>query len=247
MDQPTEKESIKPEEVKFPYITLGMARSTISLLFYSSIALALTSIILAIGFSMSINRKPWVIMNTPDGFLEVSVGRAKIMRSDVERFLNFVIPNIYGTLNGEAPGLSKIRGMVNENIIIQQEKELEATRNQLRAEGISQFAIVTGINPETLVINRERNFVYVEALGTIVLTKENRSKRTDVQWRCLMYIVEPTDALISETAAGKIAGNRMGLFLEQIAEQPPGTINTDSPKPTASDIQERQAEAQAEK
>jgi hypothetical protein len=99
---------------------------------------------------------------------------------------------------------------------------------------------VTGINPETLVINRKKNFVYAEALGTIVLSQAKRSEKTEVQWRILLYIVEPTDALTSTTPAGAMRGNRMGLYLQQISEQPPGTINEDSPKPSAQDLKERE-------
>jgi hypothetical protein len=133
---------------------------------------------------------------------------------------------------------------VNENIISSQLKSLKERERELQDEGISQFAIVSGINPETMVINRDKKIAYAEALGTIVLTKENRSKKTDVQWRCLMYLVEPTSKLSSSTPGGKMTGNKMGIFLQQIAEQPPGTVNEDSPKPTASDMKERNEEEQ---
>jgi hypothetical protein len=226
--------------IRAPFIPLALSRKLITTLGWSVALLVFVVLLLAIGFTTSINRKPWVLVATEGGYEEMGVTRAKTTRKDVERFLNLVIPNIYGTINAEGPGLSEIRGMVNENIISQQTKSLQDRQEYLRKDGISQFAIVTGINPETMVINRDKNIAYAEALGTIILTKENRSRKTDVQWRCLMYIVEPTDRLTSATPAGSMAGNKMGIFLEQIQEQPPGTVNDDSPKPTAIDIQERE-------
>jgi hypothetical protein len=228
--------------IRAPFIPLSLSRKLITILGWCVAGLSIVTILLAVGFTTSINRKPWVLIATENGFEEMSVTRAKTTRKDVERFLNLVIPNIYGTVNAEGPGLAEIRGMVNENIISQQEKSLQDKSEYLKKDGISQFAIVTGINPETLVINRDKNLAYAEALGTIVLTKENKSRKTEVQWRCLMYLVEPTDKLSSATPAGSMAGNRMGLFLEQIQEQPPGTVNDDSPKPSASDLQERETE-----
>lgn len=228
--------------IRAPFIPLALSRKLIITLGWCVAALVFVIIVLAIGFTTSINRKPWVLVATESGFEEMGVTRSKTTRKDVERFLNLVIPNIYGTINAEGPGLSEIRGMVNENIISQQEKSLEDRKEYLRKDGISQFAIVTGINPETMVINRDKKIAYAEALGTIVLTKENKSRKTEVQWRCLMYLVEPTDKLSSSTPAGTMAGNKMGLFLEQIQEQPPGTVNDDSPKPDARDLQEKEIE-----
>lgn len=228
--------------IRAPYLPLSMSRRLIVVLGWAVAGLVLTTIMLAVGFTASINRKPWVIMDTAGGYKEVGLGSAAVTRQSIERFLNLVIPNIYGALNGRAPGLDEVTGLVNQTIISQQRADLQSKSNYLEREGISQFALVTGINPETLVIDRKKNFVYVEALGTIVLAKENRSQKTDVQWRCLLYIVEPTDSLSSNTPTGKLVGNRMGLYLQQIGEQPPGTINKDSPKPTASDLQEREAE-----
>lgn len=204
--------------------------------------MVLSTVILSVGFTTSINRKPWVLANTSSGYEELGISRSQINRPDVERFINYVIPNLYGTLNGEAPGLTELSGLVNENILNQQELELANSGKSMKADGVSQFAIATGINPETLVISRSKNFVYAEVMGTIVLTQARRSEKTDVQWRVLLYIVEPTDALASNTPAGKMQGNRMGLYLQQITEQPPGTVNEDSPKPTALDLQERETE-----
>lgn len=237
-----EEQEFEKNPVRAPYVSLALSRRLITTLSWCVAGMVLVTVILAIGFTTSINRKPWILTNSADGYEEMGVGRASISRGDVERFLNFVIPNIYGSLNGSAPGLNEIRGLVNESILGQQEKELEGSQSDLKDNGVSQFAIVTGINPETMVINRKKNFVYAEALGTIVLTQARRSEKTEVQWRVLIYIVEPTDALTSSTPAGQMRGNRLGLYLQQIAEQPPGTVNEDSPKPTTDDLQEREAE-----
>lgn len=238
----------EPENpIRAPFIPLSLSRKLIITLGWCVGGLVLVTLILAVGFATSINRKPWVLVASENGYEEMGVTRAKTTRKDVERFLNLVIPNIYGTVNAEGPGLKEVRGLINENIISQQEKSLEDKGEYLKKDGISQFAIVTGINPETMVIDRNKNIAYAEALGTIVLTKENKSRKTEVQWRCLMYLVEPTDKLQSSTPAGSMAGNRMGLFLEQIAEQPPGTINEDSPKPSASDVQEKEASKETKK
>lgn len=237
----------KDNPIRAPFIPLAISRKLISTLAWCVVGLTLVTILLAVGFATSINRKPWVLVATEGGYEEMGVGKPRTTRQDVERFLNMVIPNIYGSINAEGPGLSEIRGLVNENIITSQEKSLRDRERDLKDEGISQFAIVTGINPETMVINRDKNIAYAEALGTIVLTKENRSKKTDVQWRCLMYLVEPTSKLSSSTPGGKMTGNKMGLFLQQVAEQAPGTINEDSPKPTASDIKERNEEEERNK
>jgi hypothetical protein len=237
----------KDNPIRAPFIPLALSRKLITTLAWCVVGLTIVTVLLAIGFTASINRKPWVLVSTPGGYEEMGVGKASTNRRDVERFLNLVIPNIYGSINAEGPGLAEIRGLVNENIISSQQRSLADRASELRDEGISQFAIVTGINPETMVINRDKNIAYAEALGTIVLTKESRSKKTDVQWRCLMYLVEPTSKLSSSTPSGKMAGNKMGIFLQQIAEQPPGTVNEDSPKPTASDVKERSEEEEANK
>jgi hypothetical protein len=232
----------QPNHVRAPYVAIATSRKLIAALGWSVVGLVVSVILLSIGFSASLNRKPWVLANTTYGYDEIGISRSKITRGDVERFLNFVIPNIYGALNGEAPGLNEIRGLVNEAIINEQERSLEQNQSYMKGQGISQFGIVMGINPETLVINRDKNFVYVEAMGAIMLTQSKRTEKTEVQWRALLYIVEPTDALASNTPAGEMRGNRMGLYLQQIAEQPPGTVNEDSPKPTVNDMQERQEE-----
>lgn len=230
--------------IRAPFVTLALSRKLLTTMGWCIVGLCIVTIILAVGFTTSINRRPWILTNLGDGYQEVGLSRStQATRNDVERFLNFVIPNLYGSLNAEGPGLREIRGLVNENILMEQEKALEDKATSLKREGIGQFAIVTGINADTLVIDRRKNFVYVEAVGTVVLTQANRSQKTDVQWRCLLFIVEPTDALASTTPAGKMKGNRMGLFLQQIAEQAPGTINEDSPKPSALDAQDRANES----
>lgn len=240
---PSPKEGHKPEEnnpIRAPYVSLALSRRLIATLGWTTAGLMLVTVILAFGFTTSINRKPWVLANTTRGYEEIGISRSHISRNDLERFLNFVIPNLYGSLNGQAPGIQEMRGLVNENVLNQQEKDLDSNKDYLQEKGVSQFAIVTGINPETVVINRKKNFIYAEALGTIVLSQARRSEKTEVQWRVLLYIVEPTDALTSNTPAGSMQGNRMGLYLQQISEQPPGTVNSDSPKPTAQDLQERE-------
>jgi len=235
----------KDNPIRAPFIPLAISRKLITTLAWCVVGLTVVTVMLAVGFATSINRKPWVLVATEGGYEEMGVGKARTNRQDVSRFLNMVIPSIYGSINAEAPGLVEVRGLVNENIISSQLKSLKERERELQDEGISQFAIVSGINPETMVINRDKKIAYAEALGTIVLTKENRSKKTDVQWRCLMYLVEPTSKLSSSTPGGKMTGNKMGIFLQQIAEQPPGTVNEDSPKPTASDMKERNEEEQA--
>jgi hypothetical protein len=226
--------------IRAPFLTLALSRRLITVMGWCIAGLVLVTIILAVSFSVSINRRPWILQSTGNGYEEVGVGRYKMQRKDVERYLNFVIPNLYGSVNGSGPGLSQIRGMINENIIAEQKTALKDKETYLKDNGISQFAIVTGINQETMVIDRDKNIAYAEVLGTIVLSRENKSQKTEVQWRCLMYIVEPTDKSSSSVPGGKLIGNKMGLFLQQIAEQAPGTINKDSPQPTARDAQERQ-------
>jgi hypothetical protein len=233
----------EPENpIRAPFIPLSASRKLIATLGWCIVGLVIITTMLTIGFVTSINRKPWILVNTGNGYQEMEIGRPKVTRGDIARYLNFVIPNIYGSLNGEAPGLASLRGLVNENIISKEKKTLEDKQRYFKENGISQFAVVTGLNPDTLVINRERHLAYAEALGSVVLSKENKSQKTDTQWRCLMYIVEPTDALNSTTPAGKMTGNRMGLFLQYCVEQEVGTVNKDSPKPSASDLQEKQTE-----
>lgn len=241
-ETPTPENKSAQNPVRAPYVSLALSRKMVGTMGWCIVGLVGVTIILAIALSVSLQKKPWVLVNNGKGFEEIGIGHWKATRNDVERYVNLVIPNLYGSLNGEAPGLNELRGLINENILRQQETDLEKNRQQFQQDGVSQFAIVTGINPDTLVINRSKNFIYAEVLGSIVLTQARRSERTDVQWRILLYIVEPTDALISETPGGKLKGNRMGMYLQQIAEQAPGTINEDSPKPTAEDLQERQNE-----
>jgi len=216
--------------VRAPYLPLAASRRALTLLMGSSFALLIVCIILAISFSISIQRKPWVVANFGKGYEELALDRNKITKQDVERFLSLVIPNLYGTLNGGAPGLQELRGLVNETIIAIQEKDIKDNERAYKEGGISTFAILTGLNPDTMIINKDKKFVYVEAQGSIMLTQDRSSKRTDVQWRCMIYIVEPTDALTSDTPIGPRKGNKWGLYLQQIAEQEPGTINEDIPR-----------------
>jgi hypothetical protein len=218
--------------IRAPYLPLATSRKIITTLFWCCALLTFVTVLLAIGFSISIQRKPWVVANFGKGYEELILERTKTTAQDVERYLNFVIPNLYGTLNGEAPGLQELRGIVNETIISVQQSDINQNAFTYRNDGISSFALVTGINPETLSIREDKNEVYVEAYGTIVLSQEKNSKKTDVQWRCLIYIVEPTDALMTQTVRGPQRGNKMGLYLQQIAEQEPGTINQDIPQRT---------------
>jgi hypothetical protein len=234
------------ESVRAPYVSISLSRKLIGTMGWCIVGLVVVTLILGIALSVSLQKKPWVLVNNGKGFEEIGIGEWKANRGEVERFLNLAVPNLYGSLNGDGPGLNELRGLVNENILLQQEGELSANKEDYQEQGVSQFAIVTGINPDTLVINHSKNFVYAEVLGTIVLTKGRRSEQTNVQWRVLLYIVEPTDALMSETPGGRMKGNRMGLYLQQIAEQAPGTINEDSPKPTMEDIKAREAEKAAQ-
>jgi len=216
--------------IRAPYLPLAVSKKIITTLLWCSILLTFVTIVLAISFSISIQKKPWVVADFGKGYEEVILQRNNTTAQDIERYLNFILPNLYGSLNGEAPGLQELRGLINEGIIAAQEQDLETNKKQYKNEGISVFALVTGIKPDTLVINKDKNFVYVEALGTIVLSQSNNSKNTPVQWRCLLYIVEPTDSLTSKTPAGRQKGNKMGLYLQQIGEQEPNTVNQDIPK-----------------
>jgi hypothetical protein len=226
----TQKHPEPSNPIRAPYLPLAQSRRAITFLMISSVALLIVSIILAVAFAVSVQRKPWVVANFGKGYEELTLERNKITPQEIERYLTLIIPNLYGSLNGEMPGLQELRGLVNETVLSLTEKENRDNEKAYRDSGISTFALLTGINPDTLVINREQNFVYAEALGTIVLTQANTSKKTEVQWRCLIYIVEPTDVLTSNTPIGPRKGNKMGLYLQQIVEQAPGTVNTDIPR-----------------
>ena len=216
--------------IRAPYLPLALSKKIITMLLLCCILLTIVSVLLAIGFSISIQRKPWIVANFGKGYEELVLDRKSTTSQDVERYMNFVIPVLYGSLNGEAPNLKELRGLVNEGIIDVQQQAINKSYSEYREQGISVFALVTGINPETLVISPEENSVYVEVLGTIVLSEERNSKQTRVQWRCLLYIVEPTDTLTTSVEGGPLKGNKMGLYLQQIAEQEPGAINEDIPK-----------------
>lgn len=233
------KKPVEQESVKAPWVPLAMATKTISLLTLSAICLTLVTITLGVVVVTQLNKKPWIVGYNQGKYTELDPQKFVVSRDDVETFLGDIIPRIYGTVQGEAPGLDMLRGTVNPNIISTQRNNVEGQRKMLKEEGISQFAIVTGIVPNTLVINRKERFVYAEVTGVVMLARQNKSTPSEVQWRCLLYIVEPLSSLESKTPGGRVAGNQFGLYLQQIVEQTPGTVNSDSPRPTTEDEQER--------
>lgn len=227
------------EEVRAPWVPLAQARKTISLLTLCTLALTLVTIILGALVFTQLTKKPWIVGYTNGKYKEMDPQNFKVTRDDVEIFLGDVIPRLYGIVQGEAPGLEMLGGSVNPNIVSTQRANVKKQSDSLKEQGISQFAIVTGIIPHTLVINRNERYIYAEVTGINMLTKRDKSTPTEAQWRCLLYIVDPLASMNSNTPGGRIAGNQHGLYLQQIVEQTPGTINTDSPRPTTEDEQER--------
>lgn len=231
------KEKPGVENVRSPWIPLAQARKTIALLTLASLALAVCAVVLAVLVFAQLNRKPWIVGYTNGKYTQLDPQGFRVSRDDVEIFLSDIIPRLYGTVNGEAPGLDMLEGgvSVNPNIIAAQRANVADSSKQLIADGISQFAIPTGIIPDTLVINRTERFVYAEVTGITMLTRPDRSTPTETQWRCLLYIIDPFNNQDDIPSAG----SHYGLYLQQIIEQPPGTVNPDSPRPTTSDEQER--------
>lgn len=236
----TPKKTKDNEIVRAPWVPLAIAQKTIALLTGTVIILGISSIALTSVVFTQLNRKPWIVGYTSGTYTELDPQKFRVTRDDVEIFLGDTIPRLYGTINGQAPGLEMLSQSVNPNILATQRENVDSQSETLKAQGISQFAIVTGLIPNTLVINRSQNFVYAEATGVVMLTKDNRSTPSEVQWRCLIYIVNPLTNMTTKTPGGRIAGNQYGLYLQQILEQAPGTVNPDSPRPTTQDEQERQ-------
>jgi len=232
-----QKETVH-EEVRYPWVQLSMSRRVITLLLISSLLLTVASITLAVSSVRLLNRKPWVVGYQGGTYNELNPQRFRVTRDDVEIFLSSVIPQLYGSVNGEAPGLELLRTVVNPNIISNQKENLQEQYSIL-SQGVSQFAIVTGINPDTLVINRTEKFIYAEAIGVTTFARRDKSIPSQTQWRCLIYILEPVSSLETNTPGGRVAGNEYGLYLQQIVEQAPGTVNPDSPQPTTQDEQEK--------
>jgi hypothetical protein len=222
------------------YAEAATATSRHTLLTYAVIGLVAASLIQVATIHYYSQKPPLVLYNNGDGngFNEAVVGPIRITRGDLERYMNLIIPAIYANINGEDTALDQIRGLVNENIILTTKRELAQKGGSMKNEGVSQFAVVTGVNPETLAIDYRRKMAYIEVYGTIVLSQENKTKKTDVQWRCLCYLVDPSTKLLTNTPGGKRLGNRFGIYLQQVEEQPPGTVNKDILSPTAGNLQE---------
>lgn len=222
------------------YAEAATANKRHAQLTFGVIGLVIACLVQAATIHYHSQKPPLVLYNNGDGngFNEAIVGAMRITRGDLERYMNLIIPNIYANINGEDTGLDQIRGLLNENIIITTKRELSQKGGNMKNEGVSQFAVVTGVNPETLAIDYKRKMAYIEVYGTIVLSQENKTKKTDVQWRCLCYLVDPSAKLLTNTPGGKRLGNRFGIYLQQLEEQPPGTINKDILKPTPDNIQE---------
>ena len=242
-------ESNPPSTLKHPqpgisprngYAEAANATKRHTLLTYAVGGLVAASLIQVATIHHYSQKPPLVLYNNGDGngFSEALVGSMRITRGDLERYMHLIIPNIYANINGEDTGLDQIRGLLNENIIITTKRELTQKGGNMKNEGVSQFAVVTGINPETLAIDYKRKMAYVEVYGTIVLSQENKTKKTDVQWRCFAYLVDPSTKLLTNTPGGKQLGNRFGIYLQQLEEQPPGTINKDVLKPTQENLRD---------
>lgn len=236
----TPKKGAGKESVRAPWVPLAVAQKTIALLTGSTLLLAVSAVALAAVVFTQLNKKPWIVGYTAGTYTELDPQKFRVTRDDVEIFLGDVIPRLYGTVNGQAPGLEMLAQSVNPNILATQRENVATQSKSLQEQGISQFAILTGLVPQTLVINRSQNFVYAEATGVVMLTRDNRSTPSEVQWRCLIYIVNPLTSMETKTPGGRLAGNQYGLYLQQILEQAPGTVNPDSPRPTTQDEQERQ-------
>lgn len=234
----TEKNS--KEEVRTPWVPMAVASKWIAALMLATILLTAMVVVQSFTIQAMFQRKPWIVGYKDGRYQELNPSNYTTSRDSVETFLSFVIPSLYGNLRGQSPNLTLLNGLVNSNIIREQMEELRQNSDQMEQSGTSQMAIITGLNPETLVINRAQKFVYAEALGTVIISREDKATPTQIQWRCLIYIVEPLSYSKSDTPTGEINGNEWGLYLQQIMEQSPGTLNEDSPKPTTSDEQEKQ-------
>lgn len=235
----SKKTGTEGNQVRYPWIPLAVSRKLISTLLVITILLGASCAILVILVFGQLSKEPWVLVKEGGQYFQSNLSRTNVTRDDVELFLGDIIPKLLGSVEGEAPALNLLQSMVNPNILSEQREKLQSQSATLKSQKISQFAIVTGIVPDTLVIDRSKKFVYAEALGIVTLTRQDKSTPSQVQWRCLLYIVDPTASLQRTTPMGQIQGNRYGLYLQQIEEQPRGTVNPDAPQPTTRDEQER--------
>lgn len=230
-----------------PWVPGAVARRTVGLL--TLVTLILSGVIVCLGIvAVKLAKNPpKLVVNQEGKYTSAELQEIKVSRDDVELYVQLVIPRLYAQSGGVAPGLEQIRHMVNANIITEQLEQTQKRANNLEKQGVTQFAIVNGVNPNTLVINHEKKTVYVEAIGLIGLTdKEGKARTVQTQWQMLMYLVDIIPTGKNTPGTNTAIGNERGLYLQQYREQKPGTINdNDAPKVQASDLQEWETQRKA--
>lgn len=234
-------------DVPAPWVPGATARRTVGQLTLVSIMLTACVVALGIVAIKVAKEPPKLVVNNAGRFVQADLDPMTVTRDDVELFVQLVIPRLYAQSGGEAPGLEQIRHMVNTNIITEQLEQMKKKASSLGRRGVTQFAIVNGVNPNTLVIDRDKKTIYVEAIGLIGLTdSEGRAQTVQTQWQMLMYMVDIIPAG-ADSAMGKreLIGNERGILLQQYREQKPGTVNSDTPKLRQSDMQEWEAQKKA--
>jgi hypothetical protein len=234
----SEKENKK--ETVSPWVPGAVARRVIGMLTLVTLIQAGVIASLSIAAIKIAKEPPKLVTNNLGSFVEAQIKPLKVSRDDVERFVQLVIPRLYAQSGGDSPGLEQIRTLVNPNILANQSAEMDQKSKQLAEKGITQFAIVNGINPQTMVIDRQKKTIYCEAIGLVGLTDKNGKARTvPTQWSMMMYLVDiiPTSDT-SVNPGAELLGNERGIYLQQYAEQEPGKINEKMPKATNDDIAE---------
>lgn len=227
---PDSQNTVRPRA----WLAQAESRRYIKALYWIVIVFAIASLILFLTTWSVVNRKPVVLSKGTYGFTPVPLENFIIHRDDVEAYLSLVIPKLYDQQYDTKPAFRLLQGYVNPAIITQQEERYGEHLDQMKAQKATQWAIVNGVNPQTLVINRQRHFIYADVEGLVGINLANKSLSNPVQWQCLIYMTGNP---------GEGAGtNPWGLMLQQMAEVEPGTVNAQAPKPGPEDEQERAQE-----
>lgn len=245
MENSKQKKVTSNNQSDKPWINGAVSRRTISMLTLTNLMALGSASILGLVAYKSLNSPPILIENRDGIYVSSVQGKVTVTRDDVEQFARYIIPQLHGASNGEIPGLKQIGNLINPNIMGEQERFSSTNINKLNTAGITQFAIVNAIKPETMVINRDANTIYCEAVGLIGLTDNGGKARTfPTKWRMLMYMVDiipvtDEEGKITENSA---VGNERGIYLHQIHEVDPEEVSDNSPKPTQMDVKEREAQ-----
>ena len=223
------------------YVPMPVASRTIQCATAAAALACLAAFASSIAAWVHSTRVPLIYEKTTGGrYVRLDPLAQRPTRDDLEVFLAFVIPKLHEVEGAKPKGLDYVANYVSPKILEETRKRVKAKENEYAQAGANRYALVSGINEDTLTIRRDKHYAFVQAVGTVsTVTANGRAITNPIQWDCVIYITSPFEGETTNIFGAGIASNDRGLYLQQIQEKRPGELNRDAPKPTPDDQKER--------